>query len=184
MKLGHSLRLAAIAASSLIIMGCASTPSLKLSESLPVFGSKQSAPEVEILAKGHVYELSQQQKVQVFFTNRADLQRWANKQGQIGLQLMSHAGEIDFDKNHVAVVSPGPQPHAGYSVALGDKAISYGDSSASISLRIDQPSADMVYAQAMAAPYAILKLPARPYKQIGFNYEACQLQQTAYQSRL
>ena len=98
----------------------------------------------------------------------------------MGLNLMSTTGQIDFDQHHVAIVSPGPQPHAGYTLSLADENMSYGGSSASIALRIDQPAADQIYAQTLATPYAILKVPARAYQQIGFNYEACQLQQTAH----
>lgn len=158
--------------------GCASTPSINLGQTLPLLSKPKAEPEVSILSKGHAFEA--REPMQAFFSNRPALQRWAKEQGHIGLSLMSATGQIDFDQHHVAIVSPGAQPHAGYKLVLADDKMTYGDSSATITMRIDQPSADQIYAQALATPFVILKIPARPYQQIGFNYQACQLQQTAY----
>ncbi len=177
MKNNKLMKLLALITTGMIATGCASTSSIQLSKSAPFFERKVAEPDVQIINNGHLFEVSE--PVQAFFTNRQELQRWASDKGTMGIQLISSTGQIDFDQNHVAIVSPGVQPHAGYSVSLASPNLSYGNGNGMISLRVDQPAADMLYAQALSTPYAVLKIPAKPYQQIGFTYEACQLQQSA-----
>lgn len=177
MTLSKGICLTAIALSGTLLGGCATLQNYTVSQSPPFVEKKIAPPVTSVLAHGHEFETLE--PVEKLFTSPKALYQWARNQGHMGTRVMSAAKGIDFTRQHVVVISPGIQPHAGYTLSLLSQNIDYAMAHGSLQLRINQPLGSAVYAQAVAAPYLVVQVPAQSYKHIAIDYEACPLQQVA-----
>lgn len=177
MKPCKGICLLAMILSGALLTGCATIKDYKLSKSVPFYEKKIEPPIVGVLAEGHEYEALE--PVEKLFSSRTALFQWARDQGHMGTRVMSAVQGLDFTRQHVVVVSPGMQPHAGYTLSLVANKIDYALAHGSLQLRLNQPLISGLYAQAVAAPFLVIQVPAQSYKQIAIDYEACSLHQLA-----
>lgn len=178
MKPNKRICFLAIALSATLLGGCASLSKYELTKKPPFYTEKAPVPKVGVLTRGYEYE--KLEPIEKIFSSRQKLYDWARSQGNMGTRVMSASQGMDFNLQHLVVVSPGIQPHAGYTLDLIEDKMEYAAAHGSLHLRVNQPAPGNAYAQAVTAPYIVIQVPARSYKQIAIDYEACPVQQVAY----
>ena len=73
---------------------------------------------------------------------------------------------IDFDQLTVFIVSMGSQPNAGYSIELHDDQASVQGADLTIPATWKEPAPDMMVAQIMTRPCAVITVPVKRYETV------------------